>query len=294
MNVSDRGFSTEWAPVPSAGDAVAEARLNPDADPPTLEFRVPRSQFDVDDLTQLVTVEDLLTAAGVPATAAGSWAFLDESHDGQDGTNLELKRLLPPPPPAAAHLTVRVRLKPAAGPAADVSPETWQALDALWKAILGLEAHIDSLRLGLDGLRGELDAAYQKGLTVEEKVHALQADVSRWNKAKSLARYTVPKAREFVHRATWASATPERKRLEEIIETHVRPRVPLPDLDDMRVQLEHLQKDRQVLLQQGNAVSQECRGILGEIQRALASLQRNAADRDRQKRSAGRDKGKHL
>ena len=45
---------------------------------------------------------------------------------------------------------------------------------------------------------------------------------------------------------------------------------------------------------QGNAVGQECRGILAEIQRAVGTLQRNAADRARQKRSSGRDKGKHL
>jgi hypothetical protein len=56
--------------------------------------------------------------------------------------------------------------------------------------------------------------------------------------------------------------------------------------------MEHLQKDRQVLFATGNAIYQECRGITAEIQRALSTLQRNAADRARQKRSAGREKGK--
>jgi hypothetical protein len=100
--------------------------------------------------------------------------------------------------------------------------------------------------------------------------------------------------REFIHRATWALAVPERKRMEEVVEKHIEPRVPLPEMDLVHEQLGHLQKDRQVLFAQGNSVYQECRGILGEIQRALSTLQRNAADRARAKRSAGREKGKHF
>ena len=52
------------------------------------------------------------------------------------------------------------------------------------------------------------------------------------------------------------------------------------------------QADRQVLAAQGNAVSQDCRGILDEVNRAVRTLQQNAADRARQKRSAARTKGK--
>jgi hypothetical protein len=65
-------------------------------------------------------------------------------------------------------------------------------------------------------------------------------------------------------------------------------------MDQARPQLEHLQKDRQVLYGQGSSVQQECRGILAEIQRALSTLQRNSADNARKKRSAGREKGKHF
>jgi hypothetical protein len=65
-------------------------------------------------------------------------------------------------------------------------------------------------------------------------------------------------------------------------------------VDHEREQLEHLQKDRQVLAAQGATVSQDCRGILSEIQRALGTLQRNAADNARRKRSASREKGKHF
>lgn len=176
----------------------------------------------------------------------------------------------------------------------EIPPEKWQNLDALWKAILGLEASIDSSRLGVEGLRAEMEAAFKKALTVEEKLHALQADVAQWTKAKSRVHYALPKAREFIHRATWALAVPERKRLDEVVRNHIEPRVPFPGVDQAREQLEHLQKDRQVLFAQGTAVYQECRGIIAEIQRALSTLQRNAADNARRKRDAKRQKGKHF
>lgn len=176
----------------------------------------------------------------------------------------------------------------------DVPLEKWQALDAAWKTILGLEAAIDTLRMSMDGVRMEMEAAFKKTLNVNEKVHALQADVLQWNKAKNRVHYALPKVREFIHRATWATAAAERKRLEEVVKNHIEPRVPVAELDQTREQMEHLQKDRQVLFAQGNSVNQECRAILGEIQRAVSTLQRNAVDRQRAKRSAGRDKGKHL
>jgi hypothetical protein len=176
----------------------------------------------------------------------------------------------------------------------EVPPEQWQALEALWRAILGLEASIESSRQSMEGVRAEMEAAFKKSLVVEEKVNALQSDVSQWNKAKNRIHYALPKAREFIHRATWAAGLAERKRLEEIFRNHIEPRVPLPGLDQVREQLEHLQKDRQVLFAQGNSVYQECRGILAEVQRALSTLQRNAADIARKKRSAGREKGKHF
>jgi hypothetical protein len=175
----------------------------------------------------------------------------------------------------------------------EVPPEKWQALEALWKAILGLEAGIETVRLGVDGLRGEMEAAFKKSLAVEEKVHALQSDVAQWNSAKGRIHYALPKAKEFIHRATWASGLPERKKLEELFRSHIEPRIPLPQMDEVREQMEHLQKGRQVLFALGNSVSQECRGILAEIQRALGTLQRNAADAARKKRSAGRDKRKN-
>jgi hypothetical protein len=177
-------------------------------------------------------------------------------------------------------------------PEQDIPPEQWQALDALWAAVLSLEARIESLRLSVDGLRAEMETAFRKPLGVEEKVHGLQSDVAQWNRAKNRIHYALPKAREFVHRATWATAAAERKRLEELVKSHIEPRVPFSERNEVREQLEHLQKDRQLLLAQGTAVTQECRGILAEVQRSLGTLQRNAADIARKKRSAGREKGK--
>jgi hypothetical protein len=176
----------------------------------------------------------------------------------------------------------------------DIPLDKWQALDASRKTVLGLEAAIDTLRMSMDGLRMELEAAFRRSLNVDEKVHALQSDVLQWTKAKNRVHYALPKIREFIHRATWATAAAERKRLAEIVESHIEPRVPFAEVDQTREQMEHLQKDRQVLFAQGNSVNQECRAILGEIQRAISTLQRNAVDRQRAKRSAGRDKGKHL
>jgi hypothetical protein len=176
----------------------------------------------------------------------------------------------------------------------DVSPEAWQAFEAVWKAILVLEAGIETLRQGLDGLRMEMEAAFKKSLTADEKVHALQADVAQWNKAKSRIHYALPKVREFIHRATWALGVPERKRLAELVRAHVEPRVPFPGMDRERERLDHLQKDRQVLAAQGATVTQECRAVAAEVQRALSTLQRNAADNASRKRSARREKGKHF
>ena len=172
--------------------------------------------------------------------------------------------------------------------------ENWQSLEASWKTILGLEASIDSSRLSMDALRGEMENAYKKSLTVEEKLHALQSDVAQWNKAKSRIHYALPKVRDFIHRATWVLALPERKKLEEIFRNHIEPRIPFPGMDQLVEQLAHLQKDRQVLFAQGSSVYQECRGIVGEIQRSLSTLQRNAADNAFRKRSAKREKGKYF
>jgi uncharacterized protein YoxC len=172
----------------------------------------------------------------------------------------------------------------------DVSQEQRQTLEVRWKSLLGLEASIEALRASIESLRMEMEAANRKSMNVEEKVNALQADVAQWNKAKNRIHYTLPKVREFVHRATWAQGVPERKKLEEIFKAHAEPQIPSPELDQVPETLDSLLKDRQVLAAHGNTVAQECRSIIAEINRVFGTLQRNSADRARQKRDARREK----
>jgi len=298
LNFSEQEPSHEWTALKHMDEEIAEAWFKPEGDPLTLLFQVPRERLQLVDISQQLTMEDLLKSAEVTSAEVESWQLGDEFHLGMDGTNPELRRLLPPAPLDATHLGIYVRLKPPAQVAAfdERSEEEvqFQALEACWRAILGLEVSIDTLRMNMDTLRAEMEAAVKKSLSVEEKVSALQADVVQWNKAKSRIQFALPKSREYIHRATWALGIPERKRLEEIVENYIEPRIPLPEVDQVREQLGHLQKERQVLFGQGTSVYQECRGLLAEIQKCFSTLQRNAANRAREKRSAGREKGKHL
>jgi hypothetical protein len=131
-------------------------------------------------------------------------------------------------------------------------------------------------------------------LTTDEKVNALNADVAQWNKAKSLVLYAQPKVREFIHRSTWATGTPERKKLEELVKNHIRPRIAFPQMDQVVEQLENMLKDRQVLSAHGVSVYQECKSISADLQGALRTLQSNAAANATKKRGAARAKGKFV
>src|SRR5262249_33078535 len=162
---SEQVPSNEWTPLKHLDEEIAQAWLKPEGEPLTLLFRVPGDRFQIVDINQQLTMEDLLNAAAISNDEVEWWQFEDEFHFGMDGANPELRRLLPPPPPDAKHLKVHVRLKPPAQSVArdasietDVPPEKWQDLDACWKTILGLEASIDALRLSLEGLRTEMEA----------------------------------------------------------------------------------------------------------------------------------------
>jgi hypothetical protein len=142
----------------------------------------------------------------------------------------------------------------------------------------------------MEGLRAEMEASSRKTLTADEKLHSLNADAAQWNKEKSRVRYALPKVREFIHRATWALCSPERKKLEEVFKNHIRPRIPCPQLDKVAEQLDNLLKDRQVLSAHGASVHQECKSISADVQGALKTLQGNAAANATQKRVAARGK----
>jgi hypothetical protein len=250
---------------------------------------------------QLLTTENLLKAVGIPTEEVEAWRHDGASPSGMNGPNSELGQPLPPPPPGVTHLTLYVSMKPPpqtvapnGGCEPEIPEERWQDLEARWNAVLGLEASMDALRISMEALRAEMEASSRRTLTADEKVHALNADVAQWNKAKSRVLFALPKARDFIHRSTWATATPERKELEEVFKSHIRPRVPFPQMDQAVEQLEGLLKTRQVLSAQGVSVYQECKAISAELQGALRTLQSNAAANATKKRGATSARGKSV
>src|SRR5262245_16743971 len=104
-----------------------------------------------------------------------------------------------------------------------------------------------SVRISLEGLLTEMENLWKKPLTIEEKAYAPRADVAQWSKAKNRVHIAVPKMKDVIHRSIWSLGSPERKRLEEVYNDHIRPRIPFPEIDEALKQLEELRKDRQVL-----------------------------------------------
>ena len=299
MSFAEQPPSKQWAALKYRGEILAEVWFKPEGEPCALTFRIPEKSFRIPGVGERLTPENLLKAVAVATEEVESWRHGNVSHFGKDGSDPELRQPIPPPAKDDAHTSIFVCLKPTpqvVAPAEsgqqEIPQSKWQDLEARWKAILGLEATIESLRQRMDGLRAEMDSSSNKTLTTEEKAHALNADVAQWNKAKSRVHHCLPKAREFIHRATWALGMPERKKLDEIFQNHIQPRIPFPEIDKVPDQLENLLKDRQVLSAHGVTVYQECKGISAEIQGALRTLQSNAATREQRKRGATNAKGK--
>jgi hypothetical protein len=167
----------------------------------------------------------------------------------------------------------------------DTDSAKWQELEARWKAILGQEATLDTLRISMEGARTELDGLLKRALTADEKLHALTADVTAWNKARSRIHYALPKAREFIHRATWAKGTPERKRLDELFKESGGASLSSSEMDKVMEELEVLRKDLQILSAHGTTVHQECKGISADVQGALSRLRGNASARAAKKKA---------
>jgi hypothetical protein len=277
------------------GEQFAEVWFKPEGEPLALTFRIPRKSFHIPDMGERLTTENLLKAVGLATEEVQSWRHDGASPSGMNGSNSDLRHPLPPPPQDVTHLNLFVCLSPPpravapkdSGPPA--IPETkWQELEARWNAVLGLEVSVDTLRISLEGLRAEMEASSRKTLTADEKVHALNSDVAQWNKAKSRVLYALPKMKEFIHRSTWVTGTPERKKLEELFKSHIRHRTPFPQMDKVMGQLDTLLKDRQVLSAHGMSVYQECKGIAADVQGALRTLQSNATANANRKRGKTR------
>jgi hypothetical protein len=294
VNFSEQPASKQWAALKYRGEPFAYVWLKPEGEPFALTFRIPQASFQLPGMDQLLTTDNLLKAVGIAAEEVES-CHEDASDAGMNGAGPELSRPLAPPPPDSPHLDLYVRLKPPPQAAAseesgapEVSEEKWQDLEGRWKAIQDLEACMDTLRISMEGLRAEMEASSRTMLTGDEKVHAFNADVAQWNKAKSRIVYSLPKLRDYIHRSTWAAGTPERKKLDEIFKNHIRPRVPFPEIDKVLEQLEHLLKDRQGLYAHGVSANQEGKSVTAEVQGALRTLKSNAASNAVKKRATKR------
>jgi hypothetical protein len=305
VNFSEQPPSKQWAALKYRGEKYAEVWFKPEGEPFGLTFRIPQKSFQTPGVGERLTTEILLKTVGIATEEVESWRHGDlVSHSGMNGSHPELNQPLLQPSQDATDLNIYVSLK--RPPEVDIPEESgenessepgvpsakWDELEARWNVILGVETSIDTLRLALDSARLELEAAWNKQLTPEEKLHALNADVAQWTKAKNRVHYVVPKVKEFVHRATWAMGSPERKKLEKLFEDDVRPEIPVAEISRVPEQLENLLKDRQVLAAQGSSVHQECKNISAAIQAALNRLQMNAARIADRKRRAAREGGK--
>jgi uncharacterized protein YoxC len=300
VNFFEQMPSKQWAALTFRGERIAEVWFKPEGEPLALVFRVPQSSFQLRGVGQRLTTETLLKAVAIAADEVESWHHEGASNSVSDGADPELSAPLPQPPHDAAHLEVHVRLKsPHRAPAREgcepqIASAEWHDLEARWKSVLGVEATVDAVRRNMEGVRAELEAALRRTLTADEKVNALAADVGQLNKAKSRAHFSLPKASEYIHRATWAAGTPERKRLGEIFKIQIETRPSLLPADQVSQELENLRKDLQVLSAQGVSVCQECKTVLADVQGALRRLQVNAAVRASKKKGGTGAKGKSL
>jgi hypothetical protein len=280
------------------GDRIAEVWFKPEGEPLALVFRIPQGSFQIPGIGQRLTPENLLKAVAIARDEVETWRHGGASHSALGGSAPELTNPLPQPPHEVTHLEIHVRLKPPPQAVAhEVSSEPeaaagWHDLEARWKTVLGLEATVDTLRRSMEGLRAELEASLRRALTADEKVHALAADVAQWNKAKSRAHFALPKASEFIHRATWAAGAPDRKRLGEFFKNPVGTQTSLPQADEVLQGLESVRKDLQILSAQGVTAYQECKSISADVQGALTRLQSNAAVRASKKKGGTGAKGK--
>lgn len=294
MNFAEQPPSTQWAALKYRGAAFAEVWFKPEGEPCAVTFRIPQAGFQIPGMDQQLTIENLLKTVAIAPEEVESWRLGDLSHANLDGPNPELKNPIPPPPPDVAHLDIHVRMKPsqavADNDAGEVPEAKWQALEARWKAILGVEATLDTLRINMEGLLAEMEGSLKRNLTTEEKLHAPRADLAEWTKAKSRVHHALPRVREFIHRAVWAMGIPERKQLEELHKSHIKPKIPFPRMDKVLEQMENLQKDRQILSALGTTVYHECKGISASVQGALRTLQSNAAAKKKKSASGGKGK----
>jgi hypothetical protein len=297
VSFSEQPPSRQWAALKYKGEKIAEVWFKPKGEPFVITFRIPKECFQIPGTDKQLTVENLLKAVAITPEDVESWCHGDVAQSGMHGSNPLFRNTLPSPPQHVGHLELCVRLKPSPETVADnenreleISSAKWQDLETRWKTILGLEAAMDTLRISMECLLIEMESRWKKPLTMEEKTYAPRADVAQWNKAKNRVHNAVPKMKDFIHRSIWAMGSPERKRLEELYNDRIQPRIPFPQIDEVLKQFDELRKDRLVLSAHGKTVYQECKGIAAELQGALRILQNNA----QKKKGAPGSKGRYF
>src|ERR1700757_5262482 len=98
VNFSEHPPSKEWAALKYRGETIAEVWFKPEGEPFALTFRIPQQSFQIPDMGQLLTTENLLGAVGIANEEVESWRHGGVSHPGMDGSNPELGHPLPQPP----------------------------------------------------------------------------------------------------------------------------------------------------------------------------------------------------
>src|SRR5262245_60670558 len=73
VNFSERPPSKQWAALKYRGDTFAEVWFKPEGEPFALTFRIPGESFQLPDMGQLLTTENLLKAVGIAAEDVESW-----------------------------------------------------------------------------------------------------------------------------------------------------------------------------------------------------------------------------
>src|SRR5262245_34822726 len=100
VNFPEQPPSTQWAALKYRGEAVADVWFKPEGLPFALTFRIPQKSFQIPELGQRLTAENLLRAVGITADEVESWLHGGVSPPGMNRPSSELGHPLPPPPPA--------------------------------------------------------------------------------------------------------------------------------------------------------------------------------------------------
>jgi hypothetical protein len=280
------GVTTEEVESWSHGDIEHSGMdgANPEFEQP---FAAPPE--DVADLTIYVSLK---TPPQVEEPAQTDASVEDSAIASEDSTPADGAAGSEDNTPAEGTAPAQVGAAASAGGATGDSPILWEDLASRWRTIVGVEAAIDNLRLMVEGMQAQMETAANRPLSTEEKLHATKADLASWARVRARVPFALPKVREFIHRATWATGTPERKKIEDLFKDESPPDLPFPQLVKLVDHLENLLKDRQILSSHGVNVHQECKTISNEVLSTLRQLQSNAAANADRKRRAGRAKGK--